>query len=129
VLKLDFRRNFPIFLPTDRVIESGFTTVMNRSLLAVGFFVIVGFAVWFVSWYWRLASMSRDEGRLTVIDTQWSEMRRDLNRPEAWRGKMKRKLTGTLPKKGCGTYFLVIGLPAMMILLFVIVIGCAGGFD
>lgn len=135
-LKLDFRRPFPITTHTGISSRAGLDARsaaelpnwMSRSLLGVGLVVLTGFVIWFITWYWRLAGMSRDEGRMTLLDTQWAELRRDVNRPEKWRGRMKQKVTGTLPKKGCGTYFLMIGLPGILILLFVILIGCAGGF-
>jgi hypothetical protein len=135
-LRLDFRRAFPITTydhPLDRY-HSGTSHFadtspgLSRFLLSAGFFVSLAATLGFVFWYWRLARMNRDEARLMLVDGSWATHRRDLNRPEKWRGWMKQKLAGTLPKKGCGTYFLVLGLPGLLFLLFIIVIGCAGGF-
>jgi hypothetical protein len=135
-LKFDFRLNFPLTTYRDAMEIVGgrgrdfFETsvVMNRALLTVGLFGLVGGGLWFVFWYWRLNRLNRDEARATLLDTEWTTQRRDLNRPEKWRGWQKQKLAGTLPKKGCGSYFLVFGLPAVLFVLFVIGVRCAGGF-
>ena len=131
-LKLDFRRDFPITVHDSQQSRYGpgiwMLNWLSRSLLTVLAFAVLGGLLAFVMWYWRLAGMSRDEGRVAVLDTRWAGLRRDVNRPEAWRGWVKKKAAGKLPKKGFGTYFLVFGVPMLMLLFAVVVIGCAGGF-
>jgi hypothetical protein len=142
-LKLDFRRLIPLRPFNDRLEESGYTynpatgTVidpdaipnqLSRFLLVAGAVLSVVFVLWFVFWYWRLAVMNRDEARAVCLDTQWTTARREYNRPEKWRGWMKQKAAGTLPKKGCGAFLLVVGLPALMVFLALMLLGCAGAF-
>lgn len=131
-LKLDFRRDFPITSHEGQPSRYGqgvwMVSWLSRSLLTVLAFAAVGGLLAFVMWYWRLAGMNRDEGRVAVLDTRWAGLRRDVNRPEAWRGWMKKKAAGKLPKKSFGTYFLLFGVPVLMLLFAVVVIGCAGGF-
>jgi hypothetical protein len=129
--RLDFRLNFPVTLGSGEVVNSTRRQMpdwANRTLLGIGILAAGGGIVWFVNWYWRLNTLNRDEARLILLDTEWVGMRRDLNRPESWRGRMKRKMNGTLPKKGCGTYLLVIGLPSILVALYLMIVLCAGGF-
>lgn len=142
-LKLDFRRLIPLRPFTGRMEESGFTqnpvtgevidpdaipNQLSRLLLVVGAVLSVAFVLWFVFWYWRLAVMNRDEARAICLDTQWTTARREYNRPEKWRGWMKQKVAGTLPKKGCGAFLLVVGLPALLIFIALVLLGWAGAF-
>lgn len=130
-LKLDFLRNVPLTAYRDRmemITGPQGLIVLNRALLSVLAFGGLAAVLWFVFWYWRLAGLNRDEARMTLLDAEWATQRRDLNRPEKWRGWQKQKLAGTLPKRGCGSYFLVLGLPAVLFALFVMVVWCAGGF-
>jgi len=135
-LKVDFRRPFPLRFFTGISEESGYFgndpdamfNGLSRFLLAAGAILSLAFAVWFVFWYWRLQSMNRDEARAACLDQEWTTNRRGYNQPEKWRGWMKRKIAGTLPKKGCGAWFLVVGLPTLLILLVLIVLGCMGAY-
>lgn len=136
-LKLDFSTPIPLRLFANRTEESGMFTPaapdaipnqLSRFLLVVGAVLSVVFVLWFVFWYWRLAVMNRDEARAVCLDTQWTTARREYSRPEKWRGWMKQKVAGTLPKKGCGAFLLVVGLPALMIFIALVLLGCAGAF-
>jgi hypothetical protein len=136
-LKLDFSTPIPLRFFANRTEESGIYTPaapdaipnqLSRFLLVVGAVLSVVFVLWFVFWYWRLAVMSRDEARAVCLDTQWTTARREYNRPEKWRGWMKQKVAGTLPKKGCGAFLLVVGLPTLMIFIALVLLGCAGAF-
>lgn len=141
-LKVDFRRTFPLRFFTGMSEESGFThrpdgtpidgealpNALSRFLIVAGAVLSLAFVVWFVFWYWRLQAMNRDEARAACLDVEWTANRRAYNQPEKWRGRMKQKLTGTLPRKGCGAWFLVVGLPAVMIALVLIILGCIGAY-
>jgi hypothetical protein len=136
-LKLDFSGVIPLRPFTGLPEETGnYTSAapdaipnpISRFLLVTGVVTGVSFALWFVFWYWRLATMNRDEARAICLDTQWRTARREYNRPEKWRGWMKQKVAGTLPKKGCGAFLLVVGLPALLIFLALVLLGCAGAF-
>jgi hypothetical protein len=135
LLKVDFRNPFPLrpfvshleqmgYYPEGETLPNG----LSRFLLTAGVVLGAGFVIWFVFWYWRLAAMNRDEARAACLDMEWATNRREYNRPEKWRGRMKQKLTGTLPRKGCGAWFLVVGLPAVLVLLFLTALGCMGAF-
>lgn len=134
-LKVDFTRDVPVRLHTDYLAEMGervgpgeIPNSLSRFLLTVAITVGGGFALWFVMWYWRLATLNRDEGRAACLDQEWATARREYNRPEKWRGWMKHKLAGTLPRKGCGAWFLVVGVPLILFTLFAICLGCMGAF-
>jgi hypothetical protein len=57
----------------------------NRFLLLAGLVAVVGLAAGLTFWYWRLARLSGAEARMILLDVQWSESRRELNRQEKWR--------------------------------------------
>ena len=101
---------------------------LSRFLLALGFFLTVALAARFAFWYWGLLQLRRDQARLILVDTQWAEDRRELDRQEKWRGWQKSRLLGARRAKfGCGTVFLAVGLPAILLLLFFVVLCCSGG--
>ncbi|MCU0704544.1 MAG: hypothetical protein MUF18_11255, partial [Fimbriiglobus sp.] len=132
-LKVDFRRPFPVRFFNSLTEEAGVLTddemlpnALSRFLLAAGVILSATFGLWLVFWYWRLSVMNRDEARAACLDMEWATARREFNRPEKWRGWMRKKTAGTLPKKGCGAWFLVIGLPLTLIVLVLIVFGCMG---
>lgn len=141
-LKVDFRRLFPLRFFNGVSEESGFThrpdgtpfdpealpNYLSRFLIVAGAILGLAFVVWFVFWYWRLQVMNRDEARAACLDIEWTTNRRAYNQPEKWRGWMKQKIAGTLPKKGCGAWFLVVGLPAIMVVLVLIILGCIGAY-
>lgn len=134
-LKVDFTQNFPVRLHTDYLAEMGERTGpseipngLSRFLLTAAVMLGGGFALWFVMWYWRLTTMNRDEARASCLDQEWATARREYNRPEKWRGWMKQKLAGTLPRKGCGAWFLVVGVPLILLSLLAICLGCMGAF-
>jgi hypothetical protein len=134
-LKLDFRNPFPLRRHFSQLEEMGYAmdadsvpNGLSRFLIAAGGVLGAAFVVWLVYWYWRLHAMNRDEAKAACLDQQWTTNRREYNRPEKWRGWQKQKLAGTLPKKGCGAWFLVAGLPVLVVLLCIILLGCAGAF-
>ncbi len=89
---------------------------LTRFLLFTGLSAVFAFGFGLVFNYWRLRRLSRDEARLLLVDTEWSESRRELNRQEKWRVWALPKLK--LPsapepandKKGvgCGKAFLIV---------------------
>ena len=92
---------------------------VSRCVLAVGLFVGLGIAVRFAFWFWRVATLNREQAKLYLTDAQWAEARREIDRQEKWRAWMVDKLNGTTkPRSGCGTLFLVIGMPAILLLVF-----------
>jgi hypothetical protein len=134
-LKVDFTQDFPVRFHTDYLAEMGdrlgsgqIPNGLSRFLLTVGALTGVGFVLWFGLWYWRLAVLNRDEARASCLDQEWAANRREYNRPEKWRGWMKQRLAGTLPRKGCGAWFLVVGVPLMLFTLFAICLACMGAF-
>ena len=92
---------------------------VSRTLLAVGLFVAVGVAVRLVFWFWRHNTLGREQAKLLLMDVQWAEHMREIDRQEKWRAWMVDKLNGTTkPRSGCGTAFLVAGLPLILLLAF-----------
>lgn len=57
----------------------------GRVLLLGGMVVLGGFAARTAFWLWRANRYTPDEGRMVLLDTGWTESRRELNRPEVWR--------------------------------------------
>lgn len=125
---VDFRE-----VPPFRVLEEDSTLVFtqqrlqfgmvppqaSRCLLAAGLFVVLGLLVRMVFWFWRHATLGREQAKLLLTDLRWAEHRREIDRQESWRAWMVAKQNGTLPKRGgCGTFFLVIGLPALLLLVY-----------
>ncbi len=92
---------------------------LGRTLLAVGLFVALGVAVRLTFWFWRHSTLGREQAKVLLTDIQWAEHRREIDRQEKWRAWMVDKLNGTAkPASGCGTAFLVVGLPAILLGLF-----------
>ena len=92
---------------------------VSRTLLAVGLFVALGVAVRLAFWFWRHSTLGREQAKVLLTDIQWAEHRREIDRQEKWRAWMVDKLNGTAkPASGCGTAFLVVGLPALLLGLF-----------
>lgn len=122
-VRIDFRQ-----VPPLQVIEEDSTVAyffqdrngipppwVSRCLLAAGLFVALGVVVRLTFWFWRHATLGREQAKLLLTDLQWAEHRREIDRQESWRAWMVAKRNGTLPKRsGCGTLFLVIGLPAIL---------------
>ena len=134
-LKLDFRKPFPLRPFVNTIEESGdiydpAALFNSPSRFAIAASVVLGlaFVIWLVFWYWRLHAMNRDEARAACLDMEWATNRREFNRPEKWRGWMKKKVAGTLPKKGCGFWFLVVGLPVLLAVLALVILGFIGAF-
>ena len=116
---VEIPRADPLFVPE----------FLSRFLLAVGFFLAVALTARFAFWYWRLLQLRIDQARMILIDTQWAEDRREFDRQEKWRGWQKGKILGAARKKfGCGGWFLTVGLPALLLVLFLVVLSCMGGF-
>jgi hypothetical protein len=57
----------------------------NRFLMLAGLVAAVGLGAGLTFWYWRLARLSAAEARMVLLDVQWFESRRELNRQEKWR--------------------------------------------
>lgn len=134
-LKVDFRKDVPLrwhngFLEElgERYEPGDLPNSLSRFLLTASVMLAVSIGLWLVFWYWRLWTMNRDEAKAACLDQEWTTSRREYNRPEKWRGWMKQKMAGTLPKKGCGVWLLVVGLPLLLATLFVIVLGCMGAY-
>ena len=127
LLEVDFRRVPPIVVVEDDspvALSKQRPDVLlrlwvSRTLIALAFFVALGVVVRIVFWYWRSATLNRDQAKLLLTDMQWQEHRREIDRQEKWRAWMVDKMNGT-PKRasGCGTAFMVIGLPVILLLLF-----------
>jgi hypothetical protein len=62
-----------------------YTDVGNRFLMLGVLAAVVGLAAGLSFWYWRLARLSAAEARMMLLDVQWFESRRELNRQEKWR--------------------------------------------
>jgi len=97
----------------------GLSPEYTRFLLTAGLCAVVAFAFGLALRYWRLVRLSRDEARMILLDTEWSDARRELNRQEKWRAWAlpKFKLPNApesirASKVGCGK--------GCLILLFVI---------
>lgn len=100
----------------------------SRFVLSVGITVGVAVLLRFALWYRHLHTMSREQGTLILLDTEWQETRRELNRQEKWRGDaIDRKPTLARPAFGCGSALLVVIAPTAILLLLVIVAMCCGG--
>jgi hypothetical protein len=137
-LRVDFHRVPPLTVvePSDgyprynaRVEEMTVPESASRFLLASAFFFTVAICARFAFWYWGLLLLGRDQARMIVVDMQWNEDRREMSRQEKWRGWQKGKILGKAREKfGCSGWFLAIGLPLILLFLFLIVLCCSGGF-
>ncbi len=137
-LRVDFDKVPPLMIvePSDGyrrynapVAEMTVPESASRFLLASGFFFAIAIAARFAFWYWGLLLLGRDQARMIVVDVQWNEDRREMNRQEMWRGWQKGKILGKAREKfGCSGWFLAIGLPMILLFLFLIVLCCSGGF-
>ena len=137
-LRVDFDKVPPLTIaePSDGyrrssapVAEMAVQEPASRFLLATGFFLAIAISARFAFWYWGLLLLGRDQARMIVVDVQWNEDRREMNRQEKWRGWQKGKILGKAREKfGCSGWFLAIGLPMILLFLFLIVLCCSGGF-
>lgn len=132
-LRVNFRKSLPVEPHPSYASEMGMDwepgvvgNPLSRFLLLGGAFAAVGFAVWFALWYWRLTTLNRDEGRAGCVDAEWAANRRAYHLPEKWAGWTRKKLAGTLPRKGCGAWFLAVGLPLALVAVFGLIILCMG---
>lgn len=97
-LRIDFRKPFPIVLDDysqpiwSRAARRSAELWTNRFLLLVGVSAGVLIPVGLVFWYWRLHRLTPAEARSTLLDTEWYESRRELNRQEKWRAWAAAKL-------------------------------------
>jgi hypothetical protein len=121
-LRVDFSSNIPVTTyPTgyqyDRMRSTPdiLPSYESQFLLGMGAVALVVLVCSFTLYYLWLLRMNRDEATMVILDEAWKTSRRDYNRPEAWRGWQKKKLLGTLPRKGCGAWFLVIGVPILLV--------------
>ena len=100
---------------------------MSRTLLAVVLFVAFGIVVRLVFWFWRHNTLSREQAKVLLVDVQWAEHLREIDRQEKWRAWMVDKLNGTTkPRSGCATAFMVVGLPVILLLVFWLLMMAAG---
>ena len=84
-------------------------------------------AVRFTFWFWRHHTLGREQAKMLLTDLQWAEHMREIDRQEKWRAWMVDKLNGTTkPRSGCGTLFMVVGLPAILLLVFWLLMMAAG---
>jgi hypothetical protein len=77
-----------------------------------------------VMWYWRWSHLNPLEARQFLLNTIWSETRREMNRQEAWRAWAMPKLpSSALPKErsGCGLFTLRSLLLFMAIVIIAVV--------
>jgi hypothetical protein len=133
-LQLDFREIPPVTVLEEDTplsyIRQGPDAVprwLSRTLLAVGLFVALGVAVRFAFWFWRHHTLGRDQAKMLLTDLQWAEHLREIDRQEKWRAWMVDKLNGTTkPRSGCGTLFMVVGLPAILLLVFWLMMMASG---
>ncbi len=123
-LRVDFQSNIPITTyplnyAYDRYRGTGeiLPSYVSQFLIAVAFISLMVLLCSFTLYYLWLLRMNRDEARMVVLDQAWSTARRDYNRPESWRAWQKKKLLGMLPRKGCGAWFLVIGVPIILVMI------------
>jgi hypothetical protein len=99
----------------------------SRFVLSVGITLGVAFLLRFALWYWHLLRMGREQGELILLDTEWQETRRELNRQEKWRGDaLDRKPTLARPGFGCGSVVLVILGPLAFVFCVIIAMCCGG---
>jgi hypothetical protein len=90
-LRIDFRRPFPIVFDDYnqqvwlRASRRSAELWTNRFLFLMGLSAGVLIPAGLVMWYWRLHRLTPAEARSTLLDTEWSESRRELNRQEKWR--------------------------------------------
>jgi hypothetical protein len=80
---------------------------MNRALMTAFILLGAGLLARFVFGVWRNMTLNRDEGTLILLDTAWSENRRELNRQEKWRAQARERalgLTSDREKSGCLFY-------------------------
>jgi len=86
-LRLDFRETPPLLLARPAASYGGYRSdeSMNRFLMLAGLTAVVTLPTALAFWYWRLSRLNPGEARLILLDTQWRESRRELNRQEKWR--------------------------------------------
>jgi hypothetical protein len=90
-LRLDFSAFPPLRLPAPSALlpQSGAhydrSAWVTRFLLAAGLIAGAVLPAALVFWYWRLTRLGAGEARMVLLDTQWREARRELNRQEKWR--------------------------------------------
>jgi hypothetical protein len=63
----------------------GTSEPLTRFLLLAGLVAVVALPTGLTFWYWRLTRLGPAEARMALLDTGWSEARRELNRQEKWR--------------------------------------------
>ena len=87
---LDLREFPPLRLiprPTFGMSETGFgiSPPFARLVMVLGTLTFCLIAMRLVFWYWRLTRLTPEQARMVLLDTEWSESRRELNRQEKWR--------------------------------------------
>ena len=90
-------------------------------------------------WYWRLARLTRDEARMILLDAEWADNRRELNRQEKWRAwarnrKLKRETRPppppAVPRSGCRTWLIFLGVVVgVAVLWFCLFCGLSSWFS
>lgn len=86
---------------------------VGRALILSGMVLATGFVTGFVFWYWRLTRLTAEEGSAILLDTGWSEARRELSRREVWLAWALRRLEAVpgppRPPRGLFGWVLFIG--------------------
>jgi len=128
---IDFTRPFPFVLyppggQARQDMERGSSGMMpaefNRFVLFVLLFGGAAYAIHFALRHFGWMRWNRDEAAMVTLDTAWRTSRRDYGRPEAWRGWMQAKKEKRLPKPGCFGWFILIGLPVLLIVFWFFVV-------
>lgn len=97
-LRIDFRNSFPLGFDDYsqqvwvRASRRSAELWTNRFLLLIGLTGGVLIPTGLVLWYWRLHRLTPEEARSSLLDTEWYESRRELNRQEKWRAWAAAKL-------------------------------------
>jgi hypothetical protein len=86
-LRLDFRDVPPLRLarPGVSLRDYSRSEPLYRFLMLGGLVALATLPTALVFWYWRLTRLGPGEARMVLLDTEWRESRRELNRQEKWR--------------------------------------------
>lgn len=137
-LRVDFRAVPPLVVweigpnqaPEIAYNQADPTTVpfwLSRTLMTAGVLIVLGLTIRFGFWLWRHLALNREQAKMLLQNVQWEEARREIDRQEKWRAWAVAKANGTLPaRSGCGTAFLLLGLPAILLVLFWLLMLAAG---
>jgi hypothetical protein len=114
--------------PPIATVQYGRADAGGRFLMLAGLVAGVGLVVGLIFWYWWLARLSDAEARMILLDVQWNESRRELNRQEKWRAwgrwrarpkQAKRRKRRSFAEAALLTFFILIGALFIAILAIV----------